>query len=141
MADQNKMEIVFQSVSENEAFARVAVAAFLSQLDPTVDELYDVKMAISEAVTNSIIHGYNHDQTQQVVVRCSYEERLATIEVIDQGRGIPDVDEAMKALFTTSEEEERAGLGFTVMQSTMDEVVVTSSIGEGTTVKLVKHFI
>ncbi|MGL4738335.1 MAG: anti-sigma F factor [Cellulosilyticaceae bacterium] len=141
MADQNQMEIVFQSVSENEAFARVAVAAFLSQLDPTVDELYDVKMAISEAVTNSIIHGYNHDEAQKVVVRCHYEDRQATIEVIDQGKGITDVEEAMKALFTTCEEDERAGLGFTVMQSTMDEVEVTSNPGKGTTVKLVKHFI
>lgn len=141
MADQNKMEITFQSISENEAFARVAVAAFLSQLDPTVDELYDVKMAISEAVTNSIIHGYGHEQACQIVIKCHYEGRKATIEVIDQGRGIPDVEEAMRALFTTSEEEERAGLGFTVMQTTMDEVEVLSHIGQGTTVKLVKSFV
>lgn len=141
MATQNKMEITFDSISENEAFARVAVAAFLSQLDPTVDELYDVKMAISEAVTNSIIHGYNNQKDYQVTIRCSYEERTAMIEVIDQGRGIGDVDEAMKALFTTSEEEERAGLGFTVMQSTMDKVDVLSEIGKGTTVRLTKSFI
>ncbi|MGL4344375.1 MAG: anti-sigma F factor [Cellulosilyticaceae bacterium] len=141
MADQNKMEITFQSISDNEAFARVAVAAFLSQLDPTVDELYDVKMAISEAVTNSIIHGYGHRADCEVRVKCSYDGRVACIEIIDEGGGIVDVEEAMKALFTTSEEDERAGLGFTVMQSTMNEVEVLSAPGKGTTVKLLKRFI
>ncbi|MGL4797900.1 MAG: anti-sigma F factor [Cellulosilyticaceae bacterium] len=136
----NEMQICFKSQSTNEAFARVAVAAFFSQLDPTVDELYDVKMAVSEAVTNSIIHGYGNVETGEITIRCQYTDRTATVEISDQGRGIQDIEEAMQPLHTTSEEDERAGLGFTVMQSMMDEVEVSSEVGQGTTVKLMKTF-
>lgn len=140
MSKKNNMQIEFASNSSNEAFARVAVSAFLSQLDPTVDELYDIKMAISEAVTNSIIHGYAGRDDEVVIIRCNYEDRTAVIEIIDHGKGIENIDEAMTALFTSSNDDERAGLGFTVMQSIMDEVIVTSVVNEGTTVKFTKTF-
>lgn len=140
MADTNEMQIQFKSSSVNEAFARVAVAAFFSQLDPTVDELYDVKMAISEAVTNSIVHGYNGDEGCTITIKCSYEARQITAEIIDEGRGIEDIEEAMQPLHTTAADDERAGLGFTVMQSMMDQVNVSSKVGQGTTVKLTKTF-
>lgn len=140
MTCTNEMQIKFKSSSVNEAFARVAVASFLSQLDPTVDELYDVKMAVSEAVTNSIIHGYGNNEAMDIVIQCGYEDRTATIEIRDQGRGITDIEEAMQPLHTTAEDDERAGLGFTVMQSMMDEVVVSSEVGQGTTVRLIKTF-
>ncbi|MEG0388900.1 MAG: anti-sigma F factor [Niameybacter sp.] len=140
MQSSNEMQIQFASNSLNESFARVAVAAFLSQLDPTVDELYDVKMAVSEAVTNSIIHAYSADPSQTIWIKCAYEGRMITIQVIDEGKGIKDIEEAMKALYTTSEEDERAGLGFTVMQSMMDQVLVSSEVGKGTQITLIKTF-
>ena len=138
MLKSNKMEIQFLAQSANEAFARTTVAAFFSQLDPTVEELYDIKMAVSEAVTNSIVHGYKGTSEGEVTIKCSYEEGHISIEVIDTGKGIENIEEAMTALYTTSEDEERAGLGFTVMQSMMDEVFVESKIGEGTSVKMKK---
>ena len=133
---KNEMEIQFLSRSINEAFARTAVSAFFSQLDPTVETLYDIKMAVSEAVTNSIIHGYEGNSEGKIVVKCAYEGKNVSVEIIDKGKGIPNIEEAMTALYTTSEEEERAGLGFTVMQSMMDEVFVESKVGEGTSVKM-----
>ena len=138
---KNEMQIQFFSQSVNEAFARVAISAFISQLDPTVEELYDVKMAVSEAVTNAIIHGYEGQDKGLVVVKCSYEGRNVEIAVIDEGKGIASIDEAMKPLYTTSLEEERAGLGFTVMQEMMDEVEVCSHPGIGTTVKMKKSLV
>lgn len=140
MQNSNEMQIEFASNSLNESFARVAVASFLSQLDPTVDELYDVKMAVSEAVTNSIIHGYDADPNRTIWIKCAYEGRMITIQVKDEGKGIKNIEEAMQALFTTSEEDERAGLGFTVMQSMMDQVLVTSEEDKGTQVTMIKTF-
>lgn len=138
MQNKNSMKVQFISHSLNESFARVAVGAFIAQLDPTVEELYDVKMAVSEAVTNSIIHGYEGEIDRNIWIHCSYEDKEVTIEVIDEGKGISNIGEAMTALFTTSIEEERAGLGFTVMQSMMDEVEVWSEPNKGTTVKMKK---
>lgn len=138
MPKKNEMEIKFLGQSVNEAFARTVVAAFFSQLDPTMEDLYDIKMAISEAVTNSIIHGYEGNDKGQVTIKCSYEENDISIEIIDEGKGIENIEEAMTALYTTSEDEERAGLGFTVMQSMMEEVFVESKVGEGTSVKMKK---
>jgi len=135
---KNEMQIQFCSLSVNEAFARVSISAFISQLDPTVEELYDIKMAVSEAVTNAIIHGYEGKENGQVVIKCSYEARKIEIVIMDEGKGIGSVEEAMQPLFTTSLEEERAGLGFTVMQEMMDEVEVFSHLGKGTTVKMIK---
>ena len=140
MGQANEMQVQFKSSSVNERFARVVVAAFFSQLDPTVDELEDVKMAVSEAVTNSVIHGYSSDEDQTITIRCAYEERKIFIDIIDGGKGIEDIEEAMEPLHTSSPDDERAGLGFTVMQSMMDEVVVSSQVGIGTTVKLTKTF-
>lgn len=138
MPKTNQMKIQFASSSINEGFARTAVAAFISQLDPTVEQLYDIKMAVSEAVTNSIVHGYNGDDKGVVTVRCAYEDTRICVEVVDKGKGIPNVEEARTALFTTALEDERAGLGFTVMESMMDEVEVYSKVNEGTTVKMKK---
>ena len=131
---ENQMQVQFTSQSINEGFARVAVGTFISQLDPTVEELYDIKTAISEAVTNCIIHGYEEQMDKNIIIKCSYIQKEVTIEVIDEGRGIKDIKNAMTALFTTSAQEERAGLGFTVMQSMMDELEVFSELGKGTKV-------
>ena len=135
---KNEMQIHFLSQSVNEAFARVAISAFISQLDPTVEELYDIKMAVSEAVTNAIIHGYEGKDKGEVVVKCAYEGTKIEITIMDQGKGIGSIEEAMQPLYTTSLDEERAGLGFTVMQEMMDEVEVCSHLGDGTTVKMIK---
>lgn len=137
MPKKNEIQIQFLSRSINEAFARVSVSAFVAQLDPTVEELYDIKMAVSEAVTNAIIHGYENKEGI-VTIKCSYESKYVAIEIIDEGKGINSVEEAMMPLYTTSLEEERAGLGFTVMQEMMDEVEVCSHLGLGTTVKMKK---
>ena len=138
MPKKNEMKIMFSSHSINEAFARVSISAFISQLDPTVEELYDIKMAVSEAVTNAIIHGYQNKSGHEVTLSCSYEGKKIVIEIKDEGKGIANVEEAMTPLYTTSVEEERAGLGFTVMQEMMDEVEVCSHPGLGTTVKMIK---
>lgn len=137
MPKKNEIQIQFLSRSINEAFARVSISAFVAQLDPTVEELYDIKMAVSEAVTNAIIHGYENKEGI-VTIKCSYESKYVAIEIIDEGKGINSVEEAMMPLYTTSLEEERAGLGFTVMQEMMDEVEVCSHLGLGTTVKMKK---
>ena len=138
MPKKNEMRIMFSSQSINEAFARVSISAFISQLDPTVEELYDIKMAVSEAVTNAIIHGYQNKSGHEVTLSCRYEGKKIEIEIKDEGKGIVNVEEAMTPLYTTSIEEERAGLGFTVMQEMMDEVEVCSHPGLGTTVKMIK---
>lgn len=138
MPKKNGMQIQFLSQSVNEAFARVSISAFISQLDPTVEEIYDIKMAVSEAVTNAIVHGYQGKSDGLVQVKCGYEDKNIEITIIDQGTGIASVEEAMQPLYTTSLEEERAGLGFTVMQEMMDEVEVCSHPGAGTTVKMKK---
>lgn len=140
MPKKNEMKIEFLSCSANEGFARVAVAAFLSQLDPTVDELYDLKMAISEAVTNSIIHGYQNLDTGIISIICSYEGKEVTIQVIDKGVGIEDIEKAKQPLYTSLEEDERAGLGFTIIESMMDEMHIISKPGEGTTIMMKKVF-
>ena len=136
MPKENSMLIQFSSNSVNEGFARVAISSFFSQLDPTVEELYDIKMAVSEAVTNCIVHGYGETNEGKITINCAYDEQEIEIEVIDEGRGIVDIDEAMTALYTTSIDDERAGLGFTVMQSMMDHVDVISQVGIGTTVRM-----
>ncbi len=139
MQKTNSVTIQFNSQSVNEAFARVSVSAFVAQLDPTVEELYDIKMAVSEAVTNSIIHGYAGSSEGIITVKCSYEDRKVMIEIIDNGKGINNVEEAMTPLYTTSIDEERAGLGFSVMQEMTDNVEVCSHPDTGTTVRLTKE--
>ena len=137
MRNTNEMELCFDSVSANEGFARVAVAAFLTQLNPTVEEVADVKTAVSEAVTNAIIHGYENE-VHKVIVRCRIENGTFFVEVEDTGRGIEDVEKAMEPLFTSKPELERSGMGFSFMEAFMDCIEVTSKKGEGTTVSMEK---
>ena len=139
MKAMNTMRLCFDSRSCNEAFARTAVAAFLCGLDPTVEELSDVKTAVSEAVTNCIVHAYPDAIGPVTLSIAVYPERLVKITVTDKGIGIPDVEKAMEPLFTTGNPEERSGLGFAVMQSFMDKVKVSSQPGKGTRVMLTKR--
>nr|WP_278414724.1 anti-sigma F factor [Mediterraneibacter faecis] len=133
----NEMEIRFDSRSENEGFARVSVASFLTQLNPTVEEVADVKTAVSEAVTNAIIHGYEQ-RVETVRIHCSIENQLFTVEISDRGKGIANVEKAMEPMFTTKPEEDRSGMGFSFMEAFMDSVEVESKVGEGTSVKMTK---
>ncbi len=137
MKNTNEMELIFDSLSANESFARVTVAAFLTQLNPTLEEVADVKTAISEAVTNAIIHGYENE-VQKIWLRCRVEKQTIYIEVEDKGKGIEDVGKAMEPLFTTKPEIERSGMGFSFMEAFMDKVNVESSLGNGTVVRMQK---
>ena len=134
----NMMELKFLSKSQNESFARTVVAAFAAQLDPTIEEIADIKTAVSEAVTNCIIHGYEN-KIGIITIKAFISGNKITIEVIDEGKGIDDIEKAMQPLFTTRLEEERAGMGFTVMQTFMDELEVQSTPGKGTLVRMVKY--
>ena len=133
----NEMEIRFDSRSENEGFARVSVASFLTQLNPTVEEVADVKTAVSEAVTNAIIHGYEQ-RVETVRIHCSIENQLFTVEISDCGKGIANVEKAMEPMFTTKPEDDRSGMGFSFMEAFMDTVEVESKVGEGTSIKMTK---
>ena len=133
----NEMKIEFISKSSNEAFARIAVAAFASQLDPTIEELADIKTAVSEAVTNCIIHGY--DKKQGIVkIVSKLKENEIIIEISDKGKGIENVEEAKEPLYTTKPNLERSGMGFTIMESFMDKMEVESILGLGTKVTMSK---
>lgn len=138
MIVQNEAKLSFFSKSTNESFARVAVSGFFMQLDPTVDELTDIKTAVSEAVTNAIVHGYRETTGVVYITLRIVKDRIAYVKVRDVGCGIPDIKQAMEPLYTTAPEEERAGLGFAVMQSFMDTVRVRSKPGKGTTVVMTK---
>lgn len=152
---KNEMEIVFDAVSDNESFARVAVAAFITHLNPTVEEMADIRTAVSEAVTNSIIHGYGNLQgcetagrdcppeqkdihPGKVRVGCTLENGILHIEVTDTGTGIEDVEKAMEPLYTTRPDLERSGMGFAFMEAFMDDLEVESVPGKGTKVRMVK---
>lgn len=135
---KREMKMEFSSQSENEGFARVAVGAFIAGLNPTVDELADVKTAVSEAVTNSIIHGYEQREGK-IWITCVVEEQDVEICVVDTGRGIEDIDKAREPLYTTKPELERSGMGFTFMEAFMDEVWVASAVGQGTRVTMRKR--
>ena len=136
----NKVRIEFKSKSQNEGFARVAVSAFISQLDPTLDELSDVKTAVSEAVTNSIIHGYESKENEKVVIEAELNGNEAVITIIDYGKGIEDIEKAKEPLYTSRPDLERSGMGFTVMETFMDSMEVFSEKGKGTKVVLKKKF-
>jgi len=136
----NKMSIEFVSKSQNEGFARVAVAAFVAQLDPTIDEINDVKTAVSEAVTNSIIHGYENKEDKLIRIEAEINENEVTIVIIDEGIGIEDIEQAMEPLYTSRPDIERSGMGFTVMETFMDELKVESEKGIGTKVIIKKKF-
>lgn len=137
MINTNEMEVIFDSCSANERFARVAVAAFLTQLNPTVEEVSDVKTAVSEAVTNSIIHGYEN-KIHKISVKCQIVDSSITVIVKDEGRGIMDVEAAMMPMFTTKPEQDRSGMGFSFMEAFMDKIEVESALGVGTTVRMEK---
>ena len=130
----NTMSLTFDSLPVNESFARTAVAGFFTQLNPTVEELCDIRTAVSEAVTNSIVHGYRTFSGKVRLTAKIYPERKISITVKDLGCGIANIEEAMEPLFTTDPEGERSGLGFSVMQSFMDSLRVISSPGKGTSV-------
>lgn len=134
---KNEMQVEFDARSINEGFARVTVAAFLTQLDPTVDEIADVKTAVSEAVTNSIIHGYE-SKGGKVFLSCVLEGNTAVITVKDNGVGMEDVKKALEPFYTTKPELERSGMGFAFMEAFMDDMQVESAPGAGTTVTMVK---
>lgn len=139
MKPLNQTQIGFTSNSVNESFGRAVVAAFLAQLDPTVADLTDMKTAVSEAVTNAIVHGYRDKLGIVYITVKIFENGKAVVRVRDKGCGIPDIQKAMEPLYTTGGEE-RAGLGFAVMQSFCDSVRVTSTVGRGTSVTLTKYF-
>lgn len=134
---ENEMQLEFISKSNNEAFARISVAAFAAQLDPTVEEISDIKTAVSEAVTNCIIHGY--EDTEGIVkIICKIVGNSITIEISDTGKGIENIEEARKPLYTSKPNLERSGMGFTIMESFMDEIKIESIVGLGTKVTMKK---
>ena len=134
---ENEMKLEFQSKSNNEAFARITVAAFASQLDPTIEELADIKTAVSEAVTNSIIHGYENSEGIIKII-CRIFANSICIEISDNGKGIEDIEKARQPLYTTKANLERSGMGFTIMESFMDEMKIESIIGVGTKITMKK---
>ncbi|MCP3738663.1 anti-sigma F factor [Rossellomorea sp. BNER] len=136
---RNEMNIQFSALSQNESFARVTVAAFIAQLDPTMDELTEIKTVVSEAVTNAIIHGYDNNPSGIVYISVLMEEGLIDLTIKDDGMGINDVEEARQPLFTTKPELERSGMGFTIMENFMDDVEIQSQPGTGTIIRLKKH--
>lgn len=152
----NEMTLQFDAISVNEGFARVAVAAFISTLNPTLEEVSDVKTAVSEAVTNAIIHGYNNTygytkngvtkpflgkiNEGKVTVHCLIEKGVLHVEVEDQGEGIENIEKAMEPLYTTKAELERSGMGFAFMEAFMDDLEVESEVGKGTLVRMKKKF-
>jgi stage II sporulation protein AB (anti-sigma F factor) len=136
---KNVMKLQFSALSQNESFARVTVAAFIAQLDPTMDELTEVKTVISEAVTNAIIHGYENDPNGMVHIEVELEEDVVRLTIRDKGIGISDLEEARQPLFTTKPELERSGMGFTIMENFMDHVEVDTEQSVGTVIRLTKY--
>ncbi len=135
----NEIKLEFDAISVNEAFARVAIAAFITPLNPTLEEVADVKTAVSEAVTNAVIHGYD-GRKGKVRMHCILEDGLLHIEVSDQGKGIENVEQAMEPLFTTRPELDRSGMGFSFMEAFMDSLEVESVPEKGTVVRMKKKF-
>lgn len=137
MLYDNEMALVLSSNSKNESLARVSVAAFVAQLDPILADITDIKTAVSEAVTNAIIHGYDHTEGK-VYVNCKYKGNEVYIEVKDTGIGIKNIKQAREPLYTSKPDMERSGMGFTVMENFMDSIEVLSEEGKGTTIKMIK---
>lgn len=138
--ETNEMYLEFDSKSENEAFARVVVAAFAAKLDPTLEEIADIKMAVSEAVTNAIIHGYEN-KAGKIKIRCQIKGDTISVEIRDDGVGILDIEKAKEPLYTTKPEWERSGMGFTFMETFMDHLTVESAVGKGTVVVMDKRIV
>ena len=137
MENSNEMTIIFDSRPENEGLARIAAAAFCTQLNPTLEEVADLKTAVSEAVTNCIIHGYQ-GEVHKIRMKCVRKERTIYLDIEDDGIGIENVEKAMEPLYTTHADQDRSGMGFTFMEAFMDEVKVTSQVGKGTCVHMSK---
>lgn len=137
MEQNNEMTIIFDSRSCNEGFARVAVAAFCTQLNPTLEEVADIKTAVSEAITNCIIHAYEN-QVKKIRIDCRTEKKDLYVTVTDEGKGICDIKKAMEPMYTTSPQLERSGMGFAFMEAFMDEIRVESQVGKGTVVHMRK---
>ena len=137
MQYENEARVFFSARSENEFFARLFTAGILTQLDPTIAEMTDIKTAVSEAVTNAIIHGYEK-QDGQVELFCGYAGNKVYIEVADKGKGIADISQARDPLYTSKPEMERSGMGFTIMETFMDHVRIESTVGEGTRIFMEK---
>lgn len=135
--EKNEMSVVFDSRSENESFARMVVAAFVMPLDPTLEELADIKTAVSEAVTNCVIHGYNNGPGK-IYMTCRIENKQLSIDIMDKGIGIPNIEKAMEPLYTTRPELERSGMGFAFMEAFMDQLNVDSKPGQGTRIVMGK---
>lgn len=135
---ENHMELSFDSISQNESFARSVAAAFATQLNPTIEELSDIRTAVSEAVTNSIVHGYNNDPNKQVCMSCTIRDKAVEITIQDNGRGMENVSLAMQPFYTTMPGTERSGMGFSVMEAFMDGLRVESEPGKGTKVVMTK---
>ena len=135
----NEMCLDFPASPENESLARLAVSAFILPLDPTLEQLADIKTSVSEAVTNAIIHGYRDRRGKVRLAAALYEDRTLTVDICDQGVGIPDIELARQPFYSTQSDEERSGMGFTVMESFMDAVDVRSAPGQGTVVHMVKR--
>ncbi len=135
--ESNSMTVTFESKSQNESFARIVIAGFVAGLDPTLEELADIKTAVSEAVTNSIIHGYG-DAEGKIVMGCNIHNRDIEIWVEDFGAGIEDIEKAKEPLYTTKPEWERSGMGFSFMEAFMDELLVESTLGNGTRILMKK---
>lgn len=136
---KNVMTLQFSSRSENEAFARVVVGSFVSQLDPTMDELMDLKTVVSEAVTNCIIHGYEHDPAGIVTITAAITGEEIELTVADKGRGIEDIELARQPLYTSKPDMERSGMGLTIIENFMDECEVTTELGVGTSIRMKKR--
>jgi len=136
---KNTIKSSFLAIPENESLARVVCAAFLSQLDPTVEELTDVKTAVSEAVTNSVVHGYSGRKDGVVFMDCYIDGEVFSVDIRDNGTGIEDIEKAMEPMYTSCPEAERSGMGFTVMETFMDTVSVNSVPGVGTKVSMTKR--
>ena len=139
MKEYNNIRTSFPALACNESLARVSCAAFISQLDPTIEELTDVKTAVSEAVTNSIVHGYSGKDEGLVYMDCKIEDEWVIVEIRDNGKGIEDVAKAMEPMYTSCPEAERSGMGFTVMETFMDSINVSSVPGVGTKVTMKKQ--
>ena len=138
MSETNEMKLEFDSRPCNESFARVAVASFMTQLNPTLEEVADVKTALSEAVTNAIVHGYQNE-VKKIHIECHIQDQVLEVKVTDYGVGIEDVELAMQPMYTTKPDEERSGMGFAFMEAFMDELEVESAPGKGTTVWMKKR--
>lgn len=137
---KNEMTLSFVAIEQNEALARMAMTCFITPLDPTIEEISEFKTIVSEAVTNAIIHGYECDGTSLVTLNAKIDEHKVSLTVRDEGAGIEDVERAMEPMFTTRPYMERSGMGFTIMESFSDNLVVKSEVGKGTTVTFEKMF-